>query len=319
MRWNVRRMDYRVPPGLYAVGAPGADSPVLVTANYKLTFDSLRRELSSIAAWILVLDTRGVNVWCAAGKKTFSTDELVRRVKEVGLDRIVSHRRLVLPQLGAPGVAGHLVRKACGFSVTYGPVRAADLPAFLSNGMKATSAMRTVRFPLRDRAVLIPLEASIAWRWQTLAAVIVVSFIAGLGTSGMLSLADYGTRLGMLYGLLLVPMVAGAVVVPAALPFIPGRLFSTKGALVGGVLAAATVAGLRETLPTLALAGIFFGVTSVASYAAMNFTGSTPFTSPSGVEKEMRRALPWQLAGGIVAVFLFVAQFILNLLDVTVG
>lgn len=109
VRWNIRRMDYRVPPGLYAVGGPGADSPVLVTANYKLTFDSLRRELSSIAAWILVLDTRGVNVWCAAGKKTFSTDELIRRVTDGGLDRIVSHRRLVLPQLGAPGVAAHLV------------------------------------------------------------------------------------------------------------------------------------------------------------------------------------------------------------------
>ncbi|RXM20875.1 acetyl-CoA synthase subunit gamma, partial [Citrobacter sp. AAK_AS5] len=82
VRWNIKRMDYRVAPGLYAVGEPTADSPVLVTANYKLTFDGLRSELGGVDAWMLVLDTLGVNVWCAAGKGTFSTAELARRVRE---------------------------------------------------------------------------------------------------------------------------------------------------------------------------------------------------------------------------------------------
>jgi len=316
VRWNIRRMHYRVSPGLYAVGVPTAASPVLVTANYKLTFDSLRSELSDVDAWILVLDTRGVNVWCAAGKGTFSTDELARQVNDTGLDRIVDHRRLILPQLGASGVAGHLARKACGFSVVYGPVRAADIPAFLSGGLKATPEMRAVQFSLRDRVVLIPVEASIAWRWQTLVAVVVVAFLVGFAGSDALSLADYGRRLGLLYGLLLVPIVGGSVIVLAALPFIPGRAFSTKGALVGGVLAALTLCVLRDTIPMLALLGIFFGATAACSYAALNFTGSTPFTSPSGVEREMPRALPLQLAGGLIAVFLFVAQLVLQLLGV---
>jgi len=79
VRLNIGRMRYGVPPGLYAVGQPGPESPVLATANYKLTFDHLRCALAGIDAWILVLDTKGINVWCAAGKKTFGTDELVRR------------------------------------------------------------------------------------------------------------------------------------------------------------------------------------------------------------------------------------------------
>ena len=74
-------------------------------------------------AWILVLDTNGVNVWCAAGKGTFGTDELIRRIEATGLPEIVSHNRVIVPQLGGPGVAAHEVRKRSGFRVVYGPVR----------------------------------------------------------------------------------------------------------------------------------------------------------------------------------------------------
>jgi len=76
-RWGIRRMQYAIEPGLYAVQAPSADSPVLVSANYKMSFDRLRSQLAGIDAWILALDTRGINVWCAAGKGTFGTDEIV--------------------------------------------------------------------------------------------------------------------------------------------------------------------------------------------------------------------------------------------------
>ena len=70
-------MRYKVDPGLYAVGRPTVESPVLVSANYKLSFDRLRSQLTGLDAWMLVLDTHGVNVWCSAGKGTFGTDEIV--------------------------------------------------------------------------------------------------------------------------------------------------------------------------------------------------------------------------------------------------
>ena len=79
-RWGVGRMHYAIAPGLYAVGTPTDESPVLVTANYKMSFDRLRSQLTSLDAWILVLDTQGINVWCAAGKGTFGTDELIHRI-----------------------------------------------------------------------------------------------------------------------------------------------------------------------------------------------------------------------------------------------
>ena len=90
-RWAVGRMNCRIEPGLYVVGDPAAESPVLASANYKMSFDRLRSELAGLDAWILVLDTKGINVWCAAGKGTFGTDELIRRIESTRLPEIVSH------------------------------------------------------------------------------------------------------------------------------------------------------------------------------------------------------------------------------------
>ena len=158
VRWGIGRMNYSINHGLYAVGKPDHKSPVLVSANYKLTFDALRKELSGLNCWILVLDTNGINVWCAAGKGTFGTDELVSRITKTGLSEIVSHKTLVLPQLGAPGVRAHEVTRRTGFSVVYGPVRAHDIKSFLDSGFKATQEMRTVKFTVWDRLVLTPME-----------------------------------------------------------------------------------------------------------------------------------------------------------------
>jgi len=155
-RWGIGRMNFKVDPGLYALGQPDGHSPVFVTANYKMSFDRLRRSLAGRNGWILVLDTKGINVWCAAGKGTFGTAELVKRIISSGLKKIVGHRNIILPQLGAPGVSAHNVRKISGFNVHYGPVRAEDLPAYLDAGCFATPDMRRVTFPWKDRVVLIP-------------------------------------------------------------------------------------------------------------------------------------------------------------------
>src|SRR5512136_512923 len=176
-RIGVKRGEHRVEPGLYALGNPTKDSPVFVTANYSLSFDALRSSLVGIDGYILVLDTKGINVWCAAGKGTFGTDEIVNRVFATQLKDVVTHRKLILPQLGAPGVAAHEVKKRTGFWVEYGPVRAADIPEYLKTH-KATQAMRNVRFNLGDRLVLVPVELTHTVL-PMLAAAIVFYFIGG--------------------------------------------------------------------------------------------------------------------------------------------
>ena len=301
VRWGIGRDDYRVEPGLYALGEPGAASPALVTANYKLTFDELRSSLDDLDAWLLVVDTRGINVWCAAGKGTFCAEEVARMVGETRLAEIVEHRRLVLPQLSAPGVEAHKVKEACGFRVTFGPVRAADLPAFLAAGMKADAEMRRVTFDLRERAVVVPEVLSVTWNRRMLlayAGVLAASSIGRDGVSLRRGLRDGAPVIGAAW----VALLAGGAVTPLALPYLPGRAFSGKGALAGGVLAAAAAATLGRRLSPAAKLALFAGVTAASSYTAMDFTGSSTITSPSGVEAEMRKALPLQAAGAALAV-----------------
>ncbi|WP_305045271.1 mercury methylation corrinoid protein HgcA [Geoalkalibacter sp.] len=304
MRWGIGRMRYRIAPGLYAVGRPDAEAPVLVTANYKLSFDSLRRELGGRDLWILVLETQGINVWCAAGKGSFGTEELARRVEAVGLDRLVVHRRLILPQLGAVGVAAHRVKKACGFQVIYGPVRAADLPVLLDHGEKAlTPTMRRVTFTTGERLALTPVE--LANMGKTLAwTAMVLLLLGGIGP-GIFSLSAALSRGGAALGAALVGFLGGAVITPALLPWLPWRAFAAKGALVGASLG--LMLGLVCAASGPNFLALILGLGAASSWCAMNFTGSTPFTSPSGVEKEMRRAIPLQAGAMLAAGALWVA------------
>lgn len=306
VRLGIKRDQYKIAPGLYCVGAPDSESPVLVTANYKLTFDVLRKELTSINAWILVLDTRGINVWCAAGKDLFSTKEVVRRVKLSEMDKLVSRKRLVLPQLSATGVAAHQVKKECGFKVVYGPVRAKDLPKFLANGFKSESEMRQVTFSATERFILIPVELAHLPKpslWILLAAFA----ISGIGSS-IFSFSAAWVRGAMLTVAYAAGILAGAVATPVLLPWIPGRSFALKGAVLGVLSAAGVVALFRGQLQPFGAMALMLCTTAISSYLAMNFTGSTPFTSPSGVEKEMRRAIPLQAAALLLALVAWVGS-----------
>jgi hypothetical protein len=309
MRWGLGRLRYHVPPGLYAVGQPTPESPVLVSANYKLSFDRLRAELDGKDTWLLVLDTQGVNVWCAAGKGTFCADEIVRRLESVRLPELVTHKRLIVPQLAAPGVAGHEVRKRSGFRVTYGPVRAEDLPAYLAADMQATPDMRTVRFGLLDRLVVVPVELV---RWAKYEVLISLLFliVAGLGPDGF-SLARVTTvGLGSVIAFLVL-CIASIVLGPALLPWLPGRAFSTKGAALG-LLASVGLVGYAWFAPVgfgsrWSLAGWCLLLSATASFLVMSYTGSTTYTSLSGVRREMRVAVPLQLTAFASGVALWIA------------
>jgi len=289
-RWGFGRMRYSISPGLYAIGNPGADSPVLVSANYKMSFDSLRRELAGQNLWILVLDTKGINVWCAAGKGTFGTQELVDRIDHAKLRDVVTHRTLILPQLAASGVAAHKVQKISGFKVVYGPVRASDIPSFLTAGLKATAEMREVRFGLLDRLVLIPVE--LVGVMKPALMLIAVLFIINLAAASsapfvkLLSgtLIDFAPYAGA--------VLMGTVAAPILLPYVPGRAFAWKGWLLGLLWTAAYVLLISSAPGWGRNLTYFMILPPIASFLAMIFTGSSTYTSPSGVEREMKTALP---------------------------
>lgn len=291
VRWGVNRMAHRVEPGLYTLGNPNSDSPVFVTANYTLSFDALRSALAGKDAYILVLNTQGINVWCAAGKGTFGTDELVNRIEATGLCDFVKHRVVIVPQLGAPGIAAHEVKKRTTFKVEYGPVRASDLLEYLTTRV-ATPEMRRVRFDLRDRLAVIPVELVFAIVPLMIAAAI--AFLFG----------------GVFASLTAVVMIlVGVALFPIVLPFLPTHDFSTKGFILGALVAVPFV--------VMSLQGNANGVwwlragkaivplliwSPVTAFLALNFTGSTTFTSRAGVRREIFAYVPamaWTFGIGI--------------------
>jgi hypothetical protein len=305
------RNNYTVIPGLYAIGNPDADSDVIVTANYKYSFDIVRTALKGLNTWVLVLDTKGINVWCAAGKGTFGTEELVKQINITSLKQVINHKRVIVPQLGAVGVSGYKVSKATGFNVYFGPVRAEDIRSFIETGYKAGSDMRTIQFPIVERIILTPMEINPALKKFPLFALIVF-LIFGLQPNGILFKDAFQVGLPFLV-LGLVAILSGAFMTPVLLPLIPFRSFAVKGWILGMattfvVIQTTTILEDENTL-LFVLAYIFFPMFS--SYWALQFTGSTTYTSMAGVKKEMKIAIPVYI-GSLAATAILAILYKLN-------
>jgi acetyl-CoA decarbonylase/synthase complex subunit gamma len=275
-----------------------------------MSFDRLRKALPGRDVWILVLDTNGINVWCASGKGTFGTRELVNRIESSGLNKMVSHRELILPQLSGPGVAAHLVKKFSGYKVTYGPIRAKDLPGFLDTGLKATPEMRIKTFTTWERTELIPMELVGALK-AGMIVIPILFLLALLGKSGT------GWTNALSHGLFSVlaigsALLVGAVLTPLLLPWLPGRAFSIKGLSLGVLSALILLAfhwnDLITKIGRLEIIAWLLLIPAVSAYLAMNFTGASTYTSLSGVKKEMRWALPLEIAAGMIGLGLWLGS-----------
>lgn len=341
VRWSINRSNYRVPPLLYAIGTPNETSDVFVTANYKLTFDIVRKNLDGLNCWLLVLDTNGINVWCAAGKKTFGTRELVNRIEQTKLEKVIKHRKIIVPQLGATGVSAHLVKKETsrasnsliespvrptpdfkiannladtlktntGFNVVYGPVRAADIKSFVANGYKASKEMQKVTFTFTERAKLIPVDF-MGNKYYGLGVLIVLLAISGFNNNGF-GLNTLWINTPPIIFNLLSAYVAGIVLTPLALPYLPGRSFSFKG-MVSGIIAVIFLLIFQKIeYSVLSLTAWTLLIVALSSFIAMNFTGSSTYTSLSGVRKEMKIAFPMQVSAALLGFVFLVLHNIL--------
>jgi hypothetical protein len=236
-------------------------------------------------------------------------------IKESELAHFVSHRELILPQLGAPGVTAHLVEKHTGFKVVYGPVRARDIKQFLDNGKTATPHMRQVTFGLADRLVSSLMELTEAAK-KGVPVSLALWLLLSFGPAGFQLSYGWHRAAFVVLGLW-VAILAGSLLTAALLPYLPGRMFSLKGGFAGAVsLIAFTLLYAHTGHPSLALVPAISLVllgTALSSYIAMNFTGGTTFTSLSGVKREISRSLPL-IIGGVALSGLLQVLCLLNIL-----
>ncbi|MBI4518091.1 MAG: 4Fe-4S binding protein [Deltaproteobacteria bacterium] len=155
-----RLVPIPVSPGLRVIGKPDRMSPVLLTGNYDLSVRRLRRALRGLDAYLLVANSRGINVWCAASGGHLGTPQVVTALKLAALEQRVEHREIIVPQLAATGIEAKEVRRRTGWIVRFGPADAKDIPAYLAAGRDKTRAMREVRFSARQRVEMAAMWAT---------------------------------------------------------------------------------------------------------------------------------------------------------------
>jgi len=154
----LRVLPFPCQTGLVKIGNPGRNAPVLLTGNFRLTVERVRRALEGMDAYLLVANSRGVNVWCAATGGHLTNHDVISVLKTSGIGKLVDQRRVILPQLAATGIEGKIVHQKTGWRVVWGPVYARSIPGFLAGGLQKTPKMRTVGFAWPQR-----LEMAVAW------------------------------------------------------------------------------------------------------------------------------------------------------------
>lgn len=276
--------------GLMEMGRPDKNSPVLVTCNYRLTVARVRRALRGIDAFLLVANSRGINVWCAATGGLLTHHDVLSVLKTSGIEDRVDHRRVILPQLAATGVEASVVARKAGWQVVWGPVYARDIPRFLHTGFDKDRKMREVEFPWRQRlemaaAWAFPISAvaalivALLWRQALLPSILV---IWGLSVAVYLPFPLYGRWLG--------PRAAGS------------------GAVLGGFLAlwVVSVLGCAALQPWLGGAGwghvLPWAVLTLVVLLVMgvDLLGSTPlYKSSLHQDKLLRVVLEGERCQGV--------------------
>jgi ferredoxin len=257
----LRMLPHPTRPGLRRIGSPGPESPVLLTGNFALTVRRLAKTLSGYDVWLLLANSNGINVWCAAAGGHLTHHDVIAAIRSSGIESHVAHRTIVLPQLAASGVERRVIAERTGWESRWGPAQLADLPAYLDRGLHIRNTWRAVRFPLRDR-----LEMAAIWMAPM---ALVTLLVVGLVIDGLTG------------------MVAGAIVavsVPAifaAIPWIPvvgpRRWLTYGGAAVVSFGVGATILAAWGSAATSGL--IALGVVSVAFpfVLSVDMAGTTPW------------------------------------------
>jgi ferredoxin len=234
---------------------------VLVTGNYTLTIRRLQQALKGHHAWLLAANSNGINVWCAAGGGHLTHHDIISVVRTSRIEEHVSHRQLVLPQLGATGIERAKIAKATGWESHWGPARLEDLPDYLDRRLQATAEDRFIKFPLWERLEM-------AWIW--LLPLLALGLPAAYLTSGL--------RGALTAGLTLALMAWGLFALTPWLPLRRSQRWLTFSVL--GVLSTVFGTGFLMTLgetelrPLAIHGGI---ILAAAAILAIDFEGTTPW------------------------------------------
>jgi NAD-dependent dihydropyrimidine dehydrogenase PreA subunit len=263
-----RLFGFPTKTGLRTFGNPDPDAPVFLTCNFDLTVRRVSKVLEGMDCYLLVAPSKGINVWCAAGGGILNAHSVISVLKTSGINERVNHRTLIMPQLAAPGVDVKRVEEETGWHCKFGPVRAADIPAYVRNNFQKSQEMSLVRFPLQDRV-----ETAVMWAFPiSIVVVIVLAILAPASIPGALALI-WGSALALY------------ILFDPIMRYVPGPVSLVKTLLLGLVMAAGLVAYglLVGNWSTGKLIGWSVGALLLMLVMGFDLEGQTPLLAPTSI------------------------------------
>jgi len=302
-----------IEPGIYQSGQPDERSPVIATANYLYTYIRVMRALKGVDAWVLCVDSRGINVWCAARGDDFGNKQLIEAVETSGIEKVTTRKTLILPQLSAGGVAAPLISSEAPnfpFNLLYGPVWAKDLPQFLKDRpAKKPDKWKLARFTSSHRLRAFITHTTFLLRkiflWPTIGLLVLLSVLSFIHPFWISKF----WRIGEIWLWIILTNALIMLLFPLS-NFT--RCFVKKG-IFFGILNTMLLGGITWLLHS-SLYLIFWNACFyfwLAFFFTMSFSGYTMATSPGEIQEEYPTFRKIHLPLLIIGVILMLSGIIL--------
>jgi acetyl-CoA decarbonylase/synthase complex subunit gamma len=126
------QVPMQVEQKIYEIGEPTADSPLMITTNFSLTYFIVAGEVenSKVPSRLAVMDSEGLSVLTAWAAGKFTAAKIAVFIQESGIGDKINNKELILPGQVAI-LSGALEDKLEGWKITVGPREANAIPTYL--------------------------------------------------------------------------------------------------------------------------------------------------------------------------------------------
>ncbi len=287
------RRTFSIEPGLYFTGKEyDMNTPMIVTCNYHMTVFLVWRKMRRIPVRVLVIDTKGINVWCSAGKGQFNAQEILKQLAKYPKEILTNEAKLqlILPKLSLSGVKLSDLRPY-DIDPIIGPIYLEELPAFLTKRPFKNSIDSHYKFDLRDRLfTLIPTFIQFTV-YLGIGAIVLLAIHLWLNTGIWWQVIPIGLTITTIYILMF--------------PWLPTKSFAKKGISLFFILSALFVAILNHYGIHRVLDWVFYVSFTVGAslFFSLYYTGNSGVSNYSEVRRETIIYLP-------ISVFILLISFV---------
>ncbi len=274
-----------IEPGIYQSGHPNENSPIIVTANYEYTYIKVMRNLKGLDAWVLCVDSNGINVWCAARGNDFGNAQLLEAVEATEIRNLTQKKKLLLPQLSAGGVAiPQLPRNSENFpfKIVYGPIWSKDIRKYNDEQpVRKPDSMKIAKFTVSHR-----IRAGITHTTFLLRKIFLLPLII---IAGLLLALNWENKLWWIGELFMWIIITNAIIAFLFPLSNFTRKFINKGIFFGtiNILVLGGISWILHGSLLFILWNLSFYFW-IAFFSTMSFSGYTMSTSPREIQTEYR-------------------------------